>query len=188
MTVRDLFLMMIQIMVARSFPIQRLSVAGRSAALCQLGVRAFSSTNLGSQSKVSSDSGENSPGTSHDLFEQYRNENNVRDQVFSAISQDGSVKVTACTARNLVNDLMLAHTLTATPADALGRAVICALMMSNGIQDEQTVQLTFNGKSFNGMQWNPPDNEDSASTSMYCLTFRHQGTGRLEASLQYLQV
>ena len=79
-------------------------------------------------------------------LEDYQNKNNIRDQVFSAISADGSVKVTACTARNLLNDLMIAHTMTAVPADALGRTVVCALLMSNGMQAEQTCQLTLNGK------------------------------------------
>jgi len=74
----------------------------------------------------------------------YENPSNRDDQVFSAISEDGSVKITACTARNLVNDLMIMHTLTALPADALGRTVVCALMMSNGMQAEQTCQITLN--------------------------------------------
>lgn len=147
--VRTSFLMMLQILIARAFPIHRQIFSGRSTALCRFGVRAFSGTNLPAGS---SDDGENSSVASTDLLQEYRNENNVRDQVFSAISQDGSVKVTACTARNLVNDLMLAHTLSATTADALGRAVVCALMMSNGMQHEQTVQLTFNGKIYNGTE------------------------------------
>jgi len=77
-------------------------------------------------------------------LEDYANPSNRDDQVFSAISEDGSVKITACTARNLVNDLMMMHTMTAVPADALGRAVVCTLMMSNGMQAEQTCQITFN--------------------------------------------
>ena len=77
-------------------------------------------------------------------LEDYENPSNRDDQVFSAISEDGSVKITACTARNLVNDLMIMHTMTAVPADALGRAAVCALMMSNGMQAEQTCQITFN--------------------------------------------
>ncbi|KAL3903228.1 MAG: hypothetical protein SGILL_010525 [Bacillariaceae sp.] len=75
---------------------------------------------------------------------EYLNESNRRDQVFSAISEDGSVKVTACTARNLINDLMIMHTMTAVPADALGRTIVCALLMSNGMQAEQTCQITIN--------------------------------------------
>eukprot|EP00525_Craspedostauros_australis_P003953 CAMPEP_0198127338 /NCGR_PEP_ID=MMETSP1442-20131203/46923_1 /TAXON_ID= /ORGANISM="Craspedostauros australis, Strain CCMP3328" /LENGTH=374 /DNA_ID=CAMNT_0043787295 /DNA_START=178 /DNA_END=1302 /DNA_ORIENTATION=+ len=74
----------------------------------------------------------------------YENKNNLDDQVFSAISGDGSIKVTACTVRNIINDVMIMHTMTAVPSDALGRAVVCALLMSNGMQLEQTVQLTVN--------------------------------------------
>lgn len=149
--VKAISLIMMQIVFTRSFPIQKQGIAGRSATLCRFGARSFAATKLRNQNEASTSSGESSPAKSTDLLEEYRNENNVRDQVFSAISGDGSVKVTACTARNLVNEFMLAHTLTATPADALGRAVICALMMSNGMQDEQSVQLTFNGEICNGM-------------------------------------
>ena len=78
-------------------------------------------------------------------LEDYVNPSNRDDQVFSAISEDGSVKITACTARNLVNDLMIMHTMTAVPADAIGRTAVCALMMSNGMQEEQTCQITLNG-------------------------------------------
>lgn len=77
-------------------------------------------------------------------LEVYENPSNIDDQVFSAISEDGSVKITACTARNLVNDLMIMHTMTAVSADAIGRTAVCALMMSNGMQEEQTCQITFN--------------------------------------------
>ena len=77
-------------------------------------------------------------------LEEYENPSNRDDQVFSAISEDGSVKITACTARNLVNDLMMMHTMTAVPADAIGRTAVCALMMSNGMQAEQTCQITLN--------------------------------------------
>ena len=79
-----------------------------------------------------------------DLTE-YRNKNNQRDQVFSAISSDGGIKVTAATARNLVNDLMMQHVLTPVSADALGRTIVCSILMANGIQDEQVVQITMNG-------------------------------------------
>lgn len=81
----------------------------------------------------------------NDKFAIYRNRNNIRDQVFSAISGDGGIKVTAVTARNLLNDVMMKHTLTEVPAEALGRTMICALLMSNGIQDEQNVQITVQG-------------------------------------------
>lgn len=81
---------------------------------------------------------------SDDPLETYRNPKNRNDQVFSAISGDGGIKVTACTVRNLVNDMMIQHTMTETPTEALGRTIICGLLMANGMQDEQIVQITLN--------------------------------------------
>jgi molecular chaperone Hsp33 len=83
------------------------------------------------------------PINKNDNVSIYRNEKNVRDQVFSAISGDGGIKVTACTIRNLVNELMLRHNLTPVPTQALGRTVCCGLLMANGIQAEQNVQISF---------------------------------------------
>jgi len=87
------------------------------------------------------------PKDDDDALAEYRNKNNVRDQVFSAISSDGGIKVTACTIRNIVNDVMVQHTMTQVPADALGRTVACSLLMANGIQPEQVVQITMNCKN-----------------------------------------
>ena len=98
------------------------------------------------ESGVSSSSAVQEKDKKDDILAEYRNENNIDDQVFSAMSGDGGVKVTACTARNIINDLMIMHTMTATPADALGRTLVCGLLMSNGMQEEQTLQLTFNCK------------------------------------------
>eukprot|EP00521_Asterionellopsis_glacialis_P006636 CAMPEP_0195284034 /NCGR_PEP_ID=MMETSP0707-20130614/2387_1 /TAXON_ID=33640 /ORGANISM="Asterionellopsis glacialis, Strain CCMP134" /LENGTH=374 /DNA_ID=CAMNT_0040343327 /DNA_START=151 /DNA_END=1275 /DNA_ORIENTATION=+ len=80
----------------------------------------------------------------NDALSEYRNKGNLRDQVFSAISKDGGVKVTAATIRNAVNDMMIQHEMNAVSADVLGRTVTCGLLMSNGIQAEQTVQITLN--------------------------------------------
>ena len=77
-------------------------------------------------------------------MEKYQNKKNLRDQVLSVISANGEIKVTAATTRNLVNDVMLAHNLAAVPADALARAMTCSLLLSNGMQAEQTFQLTLN--------------------------------------------
>lgn len=82
-----------------------------------------------------------------DPWAKYQNRNNIRDQVVSAISKDGGIKVTACTIRNLVNDLMIQHTMTDIPIQAIGRTMTCALLMANGMQEEQTVQITLNSKS-----------------------------------------
>lgn len=138
-----LFVGMIHSSLVRCFTTLQRPVARQSFILKRLDTRPFSYGRLHNNEKEQYT--ERSGVDTTDALQEYRNENNVRDQVFSAISQDGSVKVTACTARNLLNDMMLAHTMTATPADALGRAVVCALMMSNGMQNEQTVQLTLDG-------------------------------------------
>lgn len=138
-----IMILLLRIGLARGF--QRAAVRNyiSPASVLQPAFRCFSETKLGG---VADGSGEESGSatSASSLLTEYQNENNVRDQVFSAMSKDGSVKVTACTARNLLNDLMLAHTMTKTPADALGRAVVCALMMSNGMQEEQTLQITLN--------------------------------------------
>jgi molecular chaperone Hsp33 len=87
-------------------------------------------------------------GNSKDSLAEYRNKNNVKDQVFSAISDGGSnggVKVTAVTCRNIVNECMIMHSMTEVPAAALGRLFSCALLCSNGMQDEQTLQITLSG-------------------------------------------
>lgn len=70
------------------------------------------------------------------------NVNNIDDEVLSAMSGCGGVKVTCATVRNLVNDAVFQHGLNAVPADALSRSLTCGLLMSNGMPDEQTVQIT----------------------------------------------
>ena len=60
---------------------------------------------------------------SDDTLEAYRNPQNRNDQVFSAISANGGIKVTACTVRNLVNDMMIQHTMTEVPTEV--RLMLC---------------------------------------------------------------
>jgi hypothetical protein len=140
-------LIMLQLVVARSFALQSSSHLLPARRLCPHRYQRSGIAIRRSLSNQSESESENAETT--DKFSEYRNKNNIRDQVFSAMSADGSIKVTVCTARNLVNDLMIMHTMTATPADALGRAVTCALLMSNGMQDEQTFQLTLKSKDIN---------------------------------------
>lgn len=78
-------------------------------------------------------------------LEPYQNKNNLDDQVFSAMSADGGLKVTVATIRNLLNEFMIQHTMNPVPGDALGRATLCALMASNGMQEEQMFQLSMKG-------------------------------------------
>ena len=112
------------------------------------GFRLSSTSNSGSSSSSSDDDDTTASSTTTasavSSEDEYENKNNVRDQVVSAISEDGSIKVTACTARNIVNDLMMMHTMQTTSADALSRAIVCSLLVSNGMQPEQTFQITIN--------------------------------------------
>jgi len=80
-----------------------------------------------------------------EILEPYQNKNNLNDQIFSAMSSDGGLKVTVATIRNLLNEMMIQHSMNPLPADALGRATLCALMASSGMQDEQMFQLTLKG-------------------------------------------
>jgi hypothetical protein len=162
-SVRNSWVMILQLVIARSFTARAFSPSYTSIGFRRtevltrrivgatgtnsIVVRQLSSQDDSSESSQSSDeSKQNGIVDPDDKLAEFRNENNRDDQVFSAMSKDGSVKVTACTVRNLINDMMIMHTMTATPSDALGRTVVCALLMSNGIQPEQTVQLTVNGK------------------------------------------
>jgi molecular chaperone Hsp33 len=139
--VRSLVLAMIQLGLTRGFG--QAQIGRRSSATIQCWLRSVSTSKLNSQSSASNE--ENGAATStSSVVSEYLNPNNVRDQVFSALSKDGSVKVTVCTARNLLNEMMLSQTLSKTSADALGRAIVCALMISNGMQQEQTFQITMN--------------------------------------------
>ena len=78
-------------------------------------------------------------------LEKYSNKNNLDDQVFSAISADGGLKVTVATIRNLLNEMMIQHSMNPVAGDALGRATICGLLASNGMQEEQMFQLSMKG-------------------------------------------
>lgn len=101
-----------------------------------------SSSNSESSSKTDN---EKETTANDDPLAKFRNKNNIHDQVFAAISGDGGIKVTVATLRNMINDLSIQHTLTQVPLDALGRTVTCGLLMANGMQQEQMVQITING-------------------------------------------
>jgi hypothetical protein len=97
----------------------------------------------GDSTSSSTDNGASSSATSS--WAEYKNPNNENDQVVSAISGNGGIKVTVATVRNLLNEIMILQTMSDIPADAFGRAATCMLLMSNGMQLEQTVQVTMNG-------------------------------------------
>ena len=77
-----------------------------------------SSQNLLFSSSADDESPKSATAASNeDPLNDYRNPKNRNDQVFSAISADGGIKVTACTVRNMVNDLMIQHTMTEVPTE-----------------------------------------------------------------------
>jgi molecular chaperone Hsp33 len=44
-----------------------------------------------------------------------------------------------------MNDLMMQQTLSPVSADCLGRTIICSVLLANGMQDKQLMQITMNG-------------------------------------------
>jgi molecular chaperone Hsp33 len=107
-------------------------------------VTAFTPSWIRHQIHFKSSSSSNIRMSSSISLDEYHNENNRNDQIFSALSKAGGIKVTVGTVRNLVNDIMIMHSLTETSADILGRLLTCSLLMSNGMQHDQTLQLTIN--------------------------------------------
>jgi molecular chaperone Hsp33 len=79
---------------------------------------------------------------SSSIFDPYRNPNNVNDIVVAALSPCGGCKITACTVRNLMNEMISSHSMNSVPADVLGRLVVCSLLISNGMQYDQTLQIS----------------------------------------------
>ena len=67
------------------------------------------------KSESSSASTSSTSSTSTCSLEQYRNPNNLDDQVFAAISTDGGLKVTVATIRNLLNEMMIQHNMNPLP-------------------------------------------------------------------------
>lgn len=81
----------------------------RSSGATAYGRTSFRHGDLSSWRISSASSGDDTSAavsTTVDLSE-YSNKNNLDDQVFSAISADGGLKVTVCTMRNLLNEFMI---------------------------------------------------------------------------------
>lgn len=136
--------MILQTLILRSSLTAAFSVSRRSLSKSARDGRArflFQKDSFLSKSLASKTELRMTAATEEEL-EQYKNENNLDDQLLACISGNGEIKVTACTIRNLVNDVMIQQTLNPTPADALARSMACGLLLSNGMQAEQTFQLT----------------------------------------------
>jgi len=67
------------------------------------------------------------------------------DVLISALSENLEVSVRTVSARNIIEEARRKQLLQPLATDALGRVLICALLMSNGLKDNETLQLTFAG-------------------------------------------
>ena len=124
-----------------------IAIGRRAAAAMHASSRLSSSAGSGSEGGAAAEGAPGpEPGPGPGALDPFQNRNNVDDQVFSAISGDGGVKVTVATIRNLLNDGMIMHSMTAVPMDALGRALASCLLVSNGMQEEQDFQLVVDGE------------------------------------------
>ncbi|CAM9465323.1 unnamed protein product [Ascophyllum nodosum] len=70
---------------------------------------------------------------------------NNEDHFVSAVAGNGQVVARAMTARNLVQDALVRQDLRPLAADALGRVMVCTMLMAGGLKDRETFQLTFSG-------------------------------------------
>jgi molecular chaperone Hsp33 len=70
------------------------------------------------------------------------NPNNLDDQLSSFLTSSGSIKLSLCTIRNLLNDQSAQQELSATATQVLGNAHACTLLCAGGMQDVQEFQLT----------------------------------------------
>ncbi|CAN0035485.1 unnamed protein product [Ectocarpus sp. 12 AP-2014] len=70
---------------------------------------------------------------------------NKADHMVSAVAGNGQVVARAVTARNLLQDALIRQDLYPLAADALGRVMVCTMLMAGGLKDRETFQLTFSG-------------------------------------------
>ncbi|CAM9878026.1 unnamed protein product, partial [Ectocarpus fasciculatus] len=63
---------------------------------------------------------------------------NNADHMVSAVSGNGQVVARAVTARNLLQDALVRQDLYPLAADALGRVMVCTMLMAGGLKDRET--------------------------------------------------
>jgi molecular chaperone Hsp33 len=69
----------------------------------------------------------------------------VKDEMCTALSADGFVSAKAVVSSTLVRELATRQNCLPLAAAALGRAVICTLLMAEGLKQEETFQVRFQG-------------------------------------------
>jgi molecular chaperone Hsp33 len=69
----------------------------------------------------------------------------LADELIRTVSGDGGVSARALVATGLVSEAVSRHGTAPTSSAALGRALMGALLLADGAQDQETVQLQFRG-------------------------------------------
>ena len=69
----------------------------------------------------------------------------LKDEMLSAISADGFVSAKAIVTSTMVRDIATRQECLPLAAAALGRAVTCTLLLADGLKQEETFQVRFQG-------------------------------------------
>jgi redox-regulated HSP33 family molecular chaperone len=68
-----------------------------------------------------------------------------QDVFVSALSQNGHVNVKVISAKNMVQEMKDKRGLSTVATELMGRVMLSAILVANGIKDQETLQLTFSG-------------------------------------------
>ena len=68
-----------------------------------------------------------------------------QDVFISALSQNGHVNVKVISAKNMMQAIKDKRELSGVATELLGRVMLSTILVANGMKDEETMQLTFNG-------------------------------------------
>lgn len=69
----------------------------------------------------------------------------LSDEIVTAISADGSISAKAIVTSQLIAEVSQCQGLGGLAAAALGRAMTCSLLVAEGLKEDETFQVTFQG-------------------------------------------
>eukprot|EP00640_Fibrocapsa_japonica_P003286 CAMPEP_0113944736 /NCGR_PEP_ID=MMETSP1339-20121228/36273_1 /TAXON_ID=94617 /ORGANISM="Fibrocapsa japonica" /LENGTH=316 /DNA_ID=CAMNT_0000950039 /DNA_START=177 /DNA_END=1127 /DNA_ORIENTATION=- /assembly_acc=CAM_ASM_000762 len=79
------------------------------------------------------------------VLDPYSYTKNTVDHLVSGLSANEEVVVTAVSTRNLLQDALIRQQLRPLAADALGRTMVCTLLMARRLKGGETLQITLSG-------------------------------------------
>lgn len=68
-----------------------------------------------------------------------------KDEMCGGISKDGLVSAKAIVITSMIKELTVRHSASPVASAAIGRSVTCALLMADGMSENDTIQIHFNG-------------------------------------------